>query len=79
LVAGGALALCLTLGLAIGPAQVGASSRRAHPHAASKVVVLDPATGRVVWSGTAAPHPWRFVVIDPATGRVIWPPEYGNT
>jgi hypothetical protein len=71
-VAVGAVAIGLSFGAAIGSGGTGAAADRSpRTHAVPTLVVLDPATGRTMWSGPASAAPAKIVVLDPSTGKVI--------
>jgi hypothetical protein len=68
----GAFALCLAACSSPGNAVSTSSSRSSAIKTTPKIVVLDPSTGQVIWSGTSQSSRSRIVVLDPSTGQVIW-------
>jgi hypothetical protein len=70
--AAGAMALGVTIGAAFGTGTAGAATDRpTPPHAVRTLVIVDPASGRTLWSGPASAAPAKIVVLDPSTGRVL--------
>jgi hypothetical protein len=79
----GIAALAVSLGISADSASASVHGRHTHasspsraivknPAVATHVVVMNPITGRVVWSSGTHKLPKHFVILNPSNGRVVY-------